>query len=76
MDQALQNTIIADKYMEYRLTLKSFLKINLNMEKIVIKYHFRIFYIPKDRLLVIFAIVVDMFVQIKENAMDINFWNL
>ena len=26
MDQALQNTIIADKYMEYRLTLKSFFK--------------------------------------------------
>ena len=26
MEKALQNTIIADKYMEYRLTLKSFFK--------------------------------------------------
>ena len=41
---------------------------NLNMEKIVIKYRFRIFYIPKDRFLVIFEIVVGSFAQNKKKC--------
>ena len=39
---------------------------NLNMEKTAIKYRFRTFYIPKDKSLVIFAIVPVLFAKNKK----------
>ena len=73
MEKALENTVIADKFMKYRLTLKSFLKMNFNMEKIAIKYRFPIFYMSKDKFSVIFVIVAVLFAKNKKNVMVINF---
>ena len=49
MEKALQNTVIADKFMEYRLTLKSFYKDEFKYEKNCYKIPFsHILYIKRQ----------------------------
>ena len=69
MELALKNTII-DK--TYSLTLKSFLKMNLNMEMTAIKYHLVIFYMQKNKFLVIFEQVAVLFAKNSKNVTVIN----
>ena len=69
MEIALKNTIIAKTY---NLTLKSFLKMNLNMEMTAIKYHSVTFYIQKNKFLIIFEQIAVLFAKNSKNAAVIN----
>ena len=49
MEKALENTLIANKFMEYSVSLKSFFKEEFKSENSTSKYHFHIFYTLKEK---------------------------